>query len=87
MLKKGDPVEVLDPGLAMLRKLCPDQPPNHLGRVDRIDGETVYVEFPIGGSYEHSQVATYPSSMVRSHNADPMNRSFQGKNNGNENST
>jgi hypothetical protein len=32
-LKVGDDVEVLDAGLAMLRRLCPAMPPNHHGRV------------------------------------------------------
>jgi len=27
----GDTVEVLDEGLAMLRRLCPNQPPNNIG--------------------------------------------------------
>lgn len=61
----GDLVEVDDPGLAMLRKLCPDQPPNHHGRVDRIDGSMIYVEFPLNGSYEYStQVAPYEAGQV-----------------------
>ena len=62
----GDPVEVLDQGLAMLRKLCPGMPPNHHGRVAEIDGDTIMVEFPIDGGYEeHSQVAPYPRSEVK----------------------
>jgi hypothetical protein len=64
--KVGDLVEVMDEGLAMLRRLCPDQPPNHHGRVERIDGDTIYVEFPIDGSYdEHSQTAPYPVDLVK----------------------
>lgn len=62
----GDPVEVLDEGLAMLRRVCPDMPPNHHGRVSDISGDTVLVEFPIDGSYEgHSQVSPYPAQLVR----------------------
>lgn len=65
-LKVGDDVEVLDAGLAMLRRLCPDQPPNHHGRIEAIDGDTITVEFPIDGSYDgHSQSAPYPRSEVR----------------------
>lgn len=52
-------------GLAMLRRLCPDQPPNNHGRVEAIDGDTVMVEFPLDGGYEHSQSAPYPRSAVR----------------------
>lgn len=66
MFEVGDLVEVLDEGLAMLRRICPDQPPNHHGRVAEISGETIMVEFPIDGSYEdHSQVAPYPANLVR----------------------
>lgn len=65
-LNPGDEVEVLDAGLAMLRSLCPDMPPNHHGRVESIDGDTVMVEFPIDGSYDgHSQSALYPREEVR----------------------
>lgn len=65
-LKVGDDVEVLDAGLAMLRRLCPDQPPNHHGRVEAIDGDMITVEFPIDGSYDgHSQSAPYSRSEVR----------------------
>ena len=60
--KVGDEVEVLDEGLAMLRRLCPGMPPNHHGRIESIEGDTVVVEFPIG---EHSQSAPYPRSQVR----------------------
>lgn len=64
-LKIGDPVEVLDDGLAMLRALMPDQPPNNLGIVAEIwDDGTVLVEFPLSGE-EHNQVAPYPRDMVR----------------------
>ena len=68
-LKAGDPVEVKDLGLAMLRKFAPpDAPPNNHGFVDRIDEDgTVYVAFPIGDDDidEHSQLAPYPAHLVR----------------------
>jgi hypothetical protein len=67
--KVGDLVEVLDEGLAMLRRLCPDQPPNHYGRVSEIKGDEIWVEFPLDGGYEQSQVAPYPTSMVRKRSA------------------
>ena len=62
--KVGELVQVDDQGLAMLRKLCPDMPPNHHGRVDRVEGSKVWVEFPIDGSYEHSQVVPYDIEKV-----------------------
>lgn len=66
LLEPGDLVEVDDPGLKMLRDLCPDQPPNHHGRVlELLKGNRVMVEFPIDGSYEHSQSSPYPIDMVR----------------------
>lgn len=61
----GDEVEVLDEGLAMLRRLCPGMPPNHHGRISEIDGATIYVEFPIDGTYEHSQTAPYDVEQIR----------------------
>ena len=64
-LKVGDLVKVSDEGLEMLRRLCPGMPPNHHGRVERIDVDIIWVEFPIDGSYEHSQTAPYPARMVR----------------------
>lgn len=64
-ISAGDEVLVLDEGLAMLRRICPDMPPNHHGRVDRIVGDEIWVEFPIDGGYEHSQTSPYPASMVR----------------------
>lgn len=64
MFTIGDEVEVHDEGLAMLRRLCPDMPPNHHGRIQKIVGDELWVEFPIDGTYEHSQVAPYPASMV-----------------------
>lgn len=67
-LKVGDPVEVLDPGLAMLRALMPDMPPNHHGIIVEVlgDGEFL-IEFPIGNDdpEEHSQIAPYSSFMLR----------------------
>lgn len=65
-LKVGDPVEVMDEGLAMLRRLIPNAKPNHHGKVAEIweDG-TILVEFPIEGEEEeHSQVAPYPRDQV-----------------------
>lgn len=62
----GDEVEVLDEGLARLRQICPEMPPNHHGRVHEIKRGRVWVEFPIDGSYEeHSQVVPYPEHLVR----------------------
>lgn len=68
----GDLVEVLDPGLAMLRRLMPNMPPNHHGKVAEIwDDGTILVEFPLSGE-NHSQVAPYPASMVwKRHNNTP----------------
>lgn len=61
----GDLVEVLDEGLAMLRRLMPNMPPNHHGKVAEIwDDGQILVEFPLSGE-NHSQVAPYPASMVR----------------------
>ena len=65
----GDKVLVLDRGLAQLRAICPDMPPNHHGRIAEIreDGDLL-IEFPISGgkdSYDHSQVVPYPPHEVR----------------------
>ena len=66
MFKIGDKVEVLDEGLAMLRKVCPDMGPNHHGIVLEAKGDLIFVEFPIDGKYGgHPQVAHYPVDMVR----------------------
>ncbi len=63
--KVGDLVEVLDPGLAMLRDLYPDMPPNHHGSVGEIwDDGQILVYFPLEGK-DHSQGAPYPVEMVR----------------------
>lgn len=55
----GDEIEVIDEGLAELRRLCPGEPPNHYGTVSEIceDG-TLLILFPDG------QVAPYPSNCV-----------------------
>ena len=66
-LTPGTPVVVNDPGLAMLRQFAPPgAKPNNHGTVDRIDGDTVFVAFPIGDDDpdDHSQVAPYPAHMV-----------------------
>lgn len=66
----GDLVEVMDMGLAMLRQVCPNMPPNHHGRVHRIDGDFIEVEFPIDGSYlKHSQCAPYHKRLVKKRSA------------------
>jgi len=65
-IEVGDPVLVLDEGLAMLRRLMgPNAKPNHHGTVAEImeDGD-ILVEFPLSGE-NHSQVAPYPPNMVR----------------------
>ncbi|MCK9434817.1 MAG: hypothetical protein M0R32_08390 [Candidatus Cloacimonetes bacterium] len=72
-MKIGDPVEVLDPGLKMLREMMASMSkkpvkPNHYGTVQDIDEQgNIIVEFPIGNDNpeEHSQVAPYPPNMVR----------------------
>ena len=59
-LNIGDLVEVLDPGLAQLRKLCPQFGPNHHGVVSEIwDDGSILVLFPDG------QAAPYPPQEVR----------------------
>lgn len=57
-LKQGDRVTVEDEGLAMLRSICPDMPPNNTGTIERIDSECVYVCFDDG------QLAPYPREQV-----------------------
>ena len=65
VLKVGDKVEVLCEGLAMLRRLMPNMPPNHHGTVAEIwDTGEILVEFPLSGE-NHSQVAPYPKELVR----------------------
>ena len=70
-LKVGDCVEVLDPGLAMLRiamsRFQSDIPPNHIGEIHEIRDDECEIYFPIGDDPfdEHSQSAIYPSNMVR----------------------
>jgi len=65
----GDPVEVADPGLAMLRQFAPPgSKPNNHGVVHEImENGDIMVEFPIGNDdpKEHSQVAPYPPEMVK----------------------
>lgn len=57
----GDPVEVIDEGLAMLRRLCPGMPPNHHGTVSEIwDDGTLLILFD-----DTEQAAPYPPSDVR----------------------
>lgn len=63
--KIGEDVEVVDDGLVWLRMMRPDIPPNHHGRVKEVFGDIIYVEFPIDGSYEHSQVSPYHRDYVR----------------------
>lgn len=68
LFSPGDLVEVLCPGLATLRNICPDMPPNHHGKVSEIwDDGMILVEFPIGDDdpEEHSQAAPYPRDQVR----------------------
>lgn len=64
--KVGDRVEVLDPGLAMLRQFSPKgAKPNNIGKVSKImDKGDILVEFKLSGK-NHSQVAPYPENMVR----------------------
>ena len=66
-MKIGDKVEVLDPGLAMLRSLMPGQPPNNVGWVHEIQGDDILVAFPIDSEddTEHYQVALYSRNMVK----------------------
>lgn len=64
--KRDDAVRSIlnrDELLAMFANLS-GIPPNHHGRVDRVEGSKVWVEFPIDGSYEHSQVAPYDIEKV-----------------------
>lgn len=56
----GDKIEVIDDGLAMLRKLCPDMPPNHYGCVERTQGRLVFVLFD-----DTKQTAPYPEHLVK----------------------
>ena len=66
-LSIGDPVEVIDEGLAMMRRIMPNAMPNHHGWVHEIwDDGTIVVEFPIGDDdpNEHSQTAPYDPDKV-----------------------
>ena len=71
-MKIGDKVEVLDPGLAMLRALLPDQPPNNVGWVHEIQGDDILVAFPIDSENDsvHYQVALYSRYMVKAREED-----------------
>ncbi len=64
-LKIGDKVEVLDEGLAMLRRLMPSKKPNNVGKIAEFwkDGQ-ILVEFKLSGR-NHSQVAPYPKELVK----------------------
>ena len=58
--KVGDKVLVLDEGLAMLRRICPDMPPNHHGVVSEVwDDGTLLILF------DDEQAAPYQPNMVR----------------------
>lgn len=58
-MKKGDRVQVTDPGLAKLREIFgPDAPPNHHGTVERIEGDLILINFDDGCS------APYPTEEV-----------------------
>lgn len=77
-LKVGDPVEVSDPGLAMLRNMMAKfgngvVKPNHHGWVKEIRKGEILVEFPIGDDDpdQHSQVAPYPIEMVKKRKGKP----------------
>ena len=66
-LKKGQKVAVMDQGLIMLQQFAPEGArPNNVGWVDRVEGNTVYVIFPIGDEdpNDHSQLASYPKQLV-----------------------
>lgn len=73
MLKIGDHVEVLDPGLAQLRAIMvqfgDDPGPNNRGWVEEIWNDTneVLIRFPIGDDDpdKHAQIAPYPVNQVR----------------------
>ena len=66
-LNVGDPVKVIDPFLDQLARIA-GKPPQNRGWVHEIlDDGDIMVEFPIGDEDpdEHSQIAPYPSEMVR----------------------
>lgn len=66
-MEKGKKVVVMDQGLIMLQRFAPPGArPNNVGWVDSVEGNTVYVKFPIGDDNpeEHSQLAPYPAHLV-----------------------
>lgn len=64
-LEVGDEVEVLDEGLAMLRRMMPGMPPNHHGKVSEVWADRrILVEFELSGE-NHSQAAPYEAGLVR----------------------
>lgn len=66
-MKYGDKVVVMDQGLLMLQQFAPKGArPNNVGWVESIEGNTVFVKFPIGDDdpEEHSQLAPYPKNLV-----------------------
>jgi len=65
----GDKVEVMDPGLIQLMSIMPPgTKPNNVGYIKELwdDGDAL-IEFPIGDDdmEEHSQVAPYPTTMLK----------------------
>ena len=61
-IKKGDLVQVDDPGLRMLQQFAPPgSAPNNVGVVDYIDNDLVFILFPNG---DHSQLAPYSKDLV-----------------------
>lgn len=64
-LSIGDKVEVLDEGLAMLRRMCPDHPPNNIGIVSAfLPSGLVEIEFPVSGE-NHTQSAPYQIGQIK----------------------
>ena len=64
-VREGDPVEVLDPGLAEIRRIMRaatgrEPAPNHRGVVQETHGGTAYILFD-----DTQQLAPYPLSQVR----------------------
>lgn len=55
VFRVGDQVAVQCEGLATLRALCPDMPPNHHGEVTEVlDSNTLLIEFPDGQAVPYS---------------------------------
>lgn len=70
-MKKGDQVEVSDPGLIMLQRIIgkpqKGEVPNNVGWVNEImDDGDIMIEFPIGKDNpdEHSQIAPYSKNEI-----------------------